>query len=136
MLEQVIKDGSDFILIYNQDGLKTTEIIPAEQASDEIKALFGIQSDADWDGWRQEILASPTFLWLISHLNNGAANLFATLQNLLFNVARDPSLIPQISDLWEIISDQADIFPETKESLATIAESHNLPSEFVNAIRG
>jgi hypothetical protein len=136
MLERIIRDGDSFISIYDQDGLKRTEIVPVEEANDEIKALFGIQSDADWDGWRQEILQSPTFLWLVSHLNNGAANLFATLQNLLFNVSRDPSLIPQISALWEIISDQANIFPETKESLAAIAESHNLPSEFVAAIRG
>lgn len=136
MLEKVIRDETGFILIHNQDGLKTTELVPFDEASDQIKGLFGLETEAKWGEWRQEILQSQTFLWLTRNLSNGAANMFATLQNLLFRVSSDPSLTPEISALWERISDDADIHQETKDFLADMAEKHILPQEFIDAIRG
>ena len=136
MLEKVVRDETGFILIHNQDGLKTTEIVSYAEASDQIKGLFGLETDAHWGAWRQEILQSQTFLWLMKNLSNGAANMFATLQNLLFRVSSDPSLVSEISALWTMISIDADIHQETKDFLADMAQKHSLPQEFIDAIRG
>ena len=107
-------------------------IIPPENEV-EVAASF---ITPKWGSWRKEMSRLPSFQLLFQLIDqNGQGAAWAYLLNLLFQVAQDESIIPEIVTIWQQISNDAGIHQGTKDHWAGIAEKHDLPTDFIQAIR-
>ena len=91
-----------------------------------------------WAEWRKEMSADPSFQFFLQLIDkspdSGAKAAWAYMVALLFGIESEENRVEEIIPLWRMISNSADIYPETKKYWGEIAKRHDLPSDFVAAI--
>jgi hypothetical protein len=110
-----------------------------QKISKVMESLTNPPSKTKWDDWRKEMAVTPSFQLIFNLVEAstvpGIKSLWPYFLNLLFSIGNNEQIIDEIVDLWGTISAAIDIHQDTKDYWASIAEKHDLPEAFIDAIK-
>jgi hypothetical protein len=112
------------ILIALENGAETRELEEIEPTP-----------QPSWAEFRQNAIASRTWIRISSH-NLRSLKLATSIEDCLWRVEERPELMSQVSDLWQLLSQESQPSDVELAELLLIAQQCNLPEEFKNLLQG